>query len=94
MQQNEVHAFLKFGQYLLPEKCRYWLHILVSTAPTIWEHAQKFLRSFNNNYYGPVVSDAWVMPKLTSDHSSENLTFQHSITHCAQKNEGTPMKLA
>ena len=66
----------------------------MSDAHTICKHAQKLSGSFDNNYYGPVVSGVWVMPKLTSDNSSENLTFQHSITHCAQKKEGTPMKLA
>ena len=38
----------------------------MSDAPTIWEHAQKFWKSLNKNYYGPVVSGVWVMPKLTS----------------------------
>ena len=66
----------------------------MSDAPTIWEHALKFSGSFDTNYYGPVVSGAWVMPKLTSDNSNEKLPFQHSITHCAQKNEVTHMKLA
>ena len=63
-------------------------------APTIWQHAQKISGSFDNNYYGSVVSGARVMPKLSYDNSSEKLTFHYSITHCAQKNEGTPMKLA
>ena len=58
----------------------------MSDAPTIWKHAQKFSGSFDNNYYGSVVSGAWEMPKLSYDNSSEKLTFQHSITHCAQKN--------
>ena len=66
----------------------------MSDAPTILQHAQKILGRFYNNYYGLVVSGAWVMPKLTADNSSENLTFQPSITHCAQKNEVTAMKLA
>ena len=66
----------------------------MSDAPTIWEHARKISRSFDNNYYGPVVSGVWVMPKFVSDNFSEKLTFQHSITLCAQKNEVTPMKLA
>ena len=66
----------------------------MSDAPTIWKHAQNFSGSFDTNYYGPVVSGVWVMPKVTSDNSSEKLSFQHSITHCAQKNEVTPMKVA
>ena len=66
----------------------------MSDAPTIWKHAQKFWGSFNTNYYGPVVSGVWVMPKLTLHHRSENLSFQHSTTHCAQKNSYTEMKLA
>ena len=65
----------------------------MSDAPTIWQHAWKFSGSFDYNYYGLVVSGAWVMPKLTADNSSENLTFQPSITHCAQKNKVTAMKL-
>ena len=66
----------------------------MSDPPTIWEHALKFSGSFDTNYYGVVVVGAWVLPKLTSDNSSEKLTLQPSITHCAQKNEVTPMKLA
>ena len=66
----------------------------MSDAPTIWQHARKISGSFDTNYYGVVVVGAWVLPKLTSDDSSEKLTFQHSITHCAQKNEVTPMKVA
>ena len=66
----------------------------MSDAPAIWQHARKISGSFNNNYYGLVVSGVWGMPKLTADNSSENLTFQASINHCAQKNEVTAMKLA
>ena len=66
----------------------------MSDAPTIWQHARKFLGSSDTNYYGSIVSGLWVMPKLTSDNFSEKLTFQHSITQCVQKNEVTPMKLA
>ena len=65
----------------------------MSDAPTIWKHAQEFLGSFNNNYYGPVVSGVWVTLKLTSHNSSENLIFLHSTTHCAQKSSDTSMKL-
>ena len=65
----------------------------MSNAPTIWKHAQKFSGSFNNNYYGPIVSGGLVTPKLTSYKSSKKVTFQHSITHYAQKNGVTLMKL-
>ena len=66
----------------------------MSDAPTIWQHARKISGSFDNNYYGLVVSGAWVTPKLSSDDSTEKLTFQPSLTHCAQNNEATAMKLA
>ena len=66
----------------------------MSDAPTIWQHAQKISRSFNNNYYGLVVSGAWVTPKLSLDNSTENVTFLPIISHCAQKNKVTAMKLA
>ena len=66
----------------------------MSDAPTIWQHAKKFSRSFNINYYGPVDSGVWVTPQLSTDDSTEKLTFQPSLTHCAQKNGATSMKLA
>ena len=66
----------------------------MNDAPTIWQHAQKCSGSFDNNCYGPVVSGVWVMPKSTSNNSSEKLTFQPSLTHYAQKNGATAMKLA
>ena len=66
----------------------------MTDAPTIWRHAQKFSGSFDTNYYGPVVSVGWVMPKLTPYQSCENLTFHPSTTHRAQKNCHTPMRLA
>ena len=66
----------------------------MSDAPTIWQHARKFLGSFDNNYYAPVDSGVWVTPQLSTDDSTEKLTFQPSITQCAQKNGDTAMKLA
>ena len=66
----------------------------MSDAPTIWQHAQKISGRFYNNYYGLVVSGAWVTPKLSLDNSTEKVTFLPFISHCAQKNKVTAMKLA
>ena len=90
----KMRFFGGFGPLLLSEKCRYWLDIPVSTAHDICKCSRKISGSFDNNYYGPVVSGAWVTPILSSDDSTEKLTFQPSLTHCAQNNEATNMKLA
>ena len=49
---------------------------------------------YYDNCYGPVVNGVQVTPQLSSDDSTEKLTFQASLTHCAQNNEATAMKLA
>ena len=66
----------------------------MNDAATIWQHAQIISGSFDSNYYGLVVSGAWVTPKLSLDNSTEKVTFLPFISHCAQKNKVTAMKLA
>ena len=66
----------------------------MSDALTIWQHARKISGSVDNNCHGPAVSGVWVTPKLSLDNSTEKVTFQSFITHCAQKNGATAMKLA